>query len=362
MKKRNKNFLKKKSCAKRKWALALLIAAICSLADPVTADAQADIHFSQFYETSILRNPALTGVFADDYKFGAYYRNQWNSISNPFQTALISAESRVAVSHINDDFFSFGLLAYADEAGSIDQKITGVYPAVNYNKSIDPEHNSYLSVGFTGGYLQYSFDPSKATFNNQYQSGHFSASNPSYESLPYAKLTLYDVGAGVNFNTSAGRDNAVTFVLGFAGYHFTQPNFSYFKIPDLTENMRWNGNIGVSGSLSEDVSVMVQGNYAIQGAYSEIMIGGLLSWAAATDGIQQLFVMSGGVFYRYDDAIIPVVKLKHKNIALGISYDVNTSTLKEASKLDGGYEVTLFVTGNYSDKSGVSKKTVCPKF
>src|ERR1700744_4318828 len=146
-----KNLFKKWVYKTRGVFLTALYLLIC----PVFVRAQADVHFSQFYETSILRNPALTGVFADDYKFGAYYRNQWSSISNPFQTALISAESRVSVSRMNDDFFSFGLLAYADEAGSIDQKITAVYPAINYNKSINPDHNTYLSVGFTGGYLQY---------------------------------------------------------------------------------------------------------------------------------------------------------------------------------------------------------------
>src|ERR1035437_6129354 len=137
-------------------------AGIFIMLSPVHTFAQADIHFSQFYETSILRNPALTGVFEDDYKFGVYYRNQWSSITNPYNTTLFSAETHFAASNRSDDFFSFGLLGYADKAGSIDQKITAFYPAVNYNKAINPNHNTYLSVGFTGGYLQYSFDPSKA--------------------------------------------------------------------------------------------------------------------------------------------------------------------------------------------------------
>jgi len=46
---------------------------------------------------------------------------------------------------------------------------------------------------------------------------------------------------------------------------------------------------------------------------------------------------------------------------MAVSYDVNLSSLKEASNMQGGYEVTLFFTGNYSDK-GIAKKTVCPKF
>ena len=210
-----------------------LLQVLCFFVFPSFVRAQADVHFSQFYETSILRNPGLTGVFADDYKFGVYYRNQWSSVANPFQTVQVSAETHAPVSYKNDDFFSFGLLGYADEAGNIDQKITSIYLALGYNKSLNADHNTYLSVGFTAGYLQYSFDASKATFNNQYQNGQFDPNNPVLEALPNSKLTAIDAGAGVNFNTSSGENNKVTYVIGFSGYHFNQPKFSYYQIPNL---------------------------------------------------------------------------------------------------------------------------------
>ena len=328
---------------------------------PVCLHAQADIHFSQFYETSILRNPALTGVFNDDYKVGVYYRNQWSSITNPYNTVLISAESHMQVKETSEDFVSFGILGYADKAGSIDQKITAFYPAVNYNKSINPYHNSFLSVGFTGGYVQYSFDPSKATFNNQYLNGKFDPGNPSLENLPNASLTMWDVGAGINFNTSSGENNNITYIIGFSGYHFTQPHFSYYQKSGINENMRLNGNAALGYGINDNVSIQFQGNYATEGTYREIMIGGLINWTGASLGYKTIFILSGGMFYRYGDALIPVVKVTYKSLAIGVSYDVNLSSLKEASNLQGGTEVTLFVTGNYSDK-GITRKTVCPKF
>lgn len=325
------------------------------------ASAQADIHFSQFYETSILRNPALTGVFADDYKIGAYYRNQWSSISNPYSTFLVSAETHIQVKETSEDFLSFGLLSYYDKAGSIDQKITTVYPAINYNKSLNPDHHTFLSFGFTGGYMQYSFDPNKATFNNQFLYGHFSVNNPTGEVLPNAKLNVLDIGAGVNFNTSKGENNTTTFIIGFSGYHFTQPKFSYYQKAGITENMRLNGNAAISSIMTDRMSVMAQANYAMQGTYREIMVGGIVNWTQAAVAEKDIFILSAGVFYRHQDALIPVFKLNYKSLAVGISYDVNISTLKDASKAQGGYEFTLFYTGNYVDK-GLARKTVCPKF
>lgn len=355
------NTPKQNTTSMRTRVVQFCAAGLLALSLPKTAQAQADIHFSQFYETSVLRNPALTGVFSDDYKVGVYYRNQWSSITNPYNTVLVSAESHFQVRETSEDFISFGILGYADKAGSIDQKITAFYPAINYNKSINPNHNTFLSAGFTGGYVQYSFDPTKATFNNQYLNGKFDPANPALETMPNAKLTMYDVGAGLNLNTSSGEDNKTTYVVGFSGYHFTKPHFSYVQSSDVKENMRFNVNGALSHSLNDLTTVQFQANYASEGAYREIIFGGLLNWSASTKGNRDIFIFSGGLFYRYGDALVPVIKLTYKAMAIGVSYDVNVSTLKEASNLQGGTEITLFISGNYTDK-GILKKTVCPKF
>src|SRR5690606_15066658 len=126
--------------------IVMMLACYCSQAQ--------DIHFSQYYETSILRNPALTGIFTGDYKVGVIYRSQWSSISKPYQTALVNAETRIPVRGMANDFVSIGLLAYYDKAGSVSLQTLGLYPALNYNKSLSSENNTYLSVGFTGGFIQ----------------------------------------------------------------------------------------------------------------------------------------------------------------------------------------------------------------
>ncbi len=44
--------------------LKYLLIVVLFVAMPGIVPAQSDIHFSQFYETSMLRNPALTGVYS----------------------------------------------------------------------------------------------------------------------------------------------------------------------------------------------------------------------------------------------------------------------------------------------------------
>jgi hypothetical protein len=50
-----------------------------------------DLHFSQFYEAPLLRNPALAGLYEGDVRIQGIYKNQWNSISFPYQTGSINA-------------------------------------------------------------------------------------------------------------------------------------------------------------------------------------------------------------------------------------------------------------------------------
>lgn len=329
---------------------------------PALAFAQADIHFSQFYETKILRNPALTGVFSDNYKISAYYRSQWSSITNPYQTLQISGEYRFSLGKYSDDFVSAGALGYNDQAGDLNQKISGFYAAINYNKSINPDNNSYLSFGFTGGYLQYSFDPTKATFNNQFLNGVFDPSNPSLENMPTPRMNLNDVGAGINYNFSSGKSREATYVLGVSGYHFTQPVFSYYKSFSYKQNIRWNFNAGMVRELTENILIQAHANFAQQGTYTEIIGGGLVGWRTFEAFSEPSFEIYAGLFYRLSDAFVPVIRLRYQHFGFGISYDVNTSTLSKASNMQGGLEITAFVTGNYPPSRGSYRKTVCPRF
>ena len=75
-----------------------------------------------------------------------------------------------------------------------------------------------------------------------------------------------------------------------------------------------------------------------------------------------MFTIYAGAFYRYNDAIIPVFKLRYKDLSFGFSYDVNVSTLKAASAMRGGYEITLVKTGFFPSNSAAAGKVMCPRF
>ena len=55
----------------------------------------------------------------------------------------------------------------------------------------------------------------------------------------------------------------------------------------------------------------------------------------------------GGAWFRATgtDAVIPYIAGEYKDFRLGLSYDVNVSSLSEVSKGKGGFEVSLIYIG-----------------
>lgn len=338
-----------------------LYAAVILLAMATASKAQ-DIHFSQFYETSVLRNPALTGIYNGDYRFGLMYRNQWSSISAPFQTATASAEMKKQLGE-SQDFIGFGVLGFFDRTGSINLTTLSGNFAVSYNKNLNEEHGTFVSIGMMGGYLQRNYDPNKMTFGNQYIPGSgYDPGNPTGENLPSPKVSQMDFGAGINLTSNTGADNKTNYSVGLAGYHLTRPENNFFgSNAGVRQDFRWNVNASSNWLINETWSAQAQGNFMLQGKYNETIIGGLVGRKNAESSSEDVLVFYAGLLYRVSDAVIPIVKIDYNDLTFGMSYDMNVSKLRAASNIKGGFELSLIKTGLMSDPQRGFSSTVCPK-
>ncbi len=320
-----------------------------------------DIHFSQFYENAILRNPALTGIFSGDYKAGVNYRTQWGNISNPFQTVIASAETRLLVNKELKDYVSFGACVSYDHAGAIDFNSTQVMAAVNYNKRLYDGHGSYLSAGFAGGYIQRSVDQSKMTLDNQWIGG-FDPNAGTGETQAFQKITHYDVSAGVSFNSSAGPNNEVNYYIGGAAFHVTKPKESFNPNENFIRlGAKYTGNAGITVRLNRNFGLMATANYSNQAPYQETIFGGLVSFRELiTEG--KAFAIHAGCFVRWKDALIPTMKVDYNMYSFTASYDVTTSSLKPSLNSKGGWEMSVYIRGRYPKKENFLERIECPRF
>jgi type IX secretion system PorP/SprF family membrane protein len=312
-----------------------------------------DVHFSQYWESNVLRNPALTGIHSEEFKTVGSYRSQWTSMGKPYQTIALSAEGRLPLRHSEADFLTLSLLFLSDKSGAAALKTTGIYPCINYNKHLSDPHNSYLSAAFTAGYVQRSFDPGALTFDNMYQGGQLDPGLGAGETLPLNKMSYWDLGAGISYNSSIGNEERIHYIIGVAGYHFTQPKASFFERDAVTLAMRVNASFDLNFEINDVWSAQFHSNLAVQGPYKEAMIGGLLRWASLSDEGKG-FMLSAGMQTRFGDALIPMLKVDFRSQSLCLSYDINNSALKAATKMRGGLEITAAFKGFFHGEENTS--------
>lgn len=319
-----------------------------------------DIHFSQFFETPILRNPALAGVFNGDLRIQAVWRNQWNSVTVPYQTGSINGEYKLAVGK-GDDFMTLGGQVLYDQAGSVALSATHVSPVFNFHKSLSSQRNMYLSAGFAAGIVQRKVDRSRMTTNSQYNGSDYDPALSANETFVNNNYLYFDGSAGISFNMQLGNHADNNFFAGVAYHHFNQSaKVSFYSRSEVALDPKLVFSAGVKTSVNGYSFVTFQGDFSKQGPSSEI-IGGMLYSLKLDDPADPRYILSGGGFLRWKDAFVPVFKMDIRPFTFAISYDINISQLKAASQSRGGFELSVSYQKFFENNSSIDAVR-CPKF
>jgi len=317
-----------------------------------------DIHFSQFYEAPLLRNPALAGIFTGDYRVETLFRDQWNSFNNAYRTGSLSGEYKWAIGKAND-YLTTGLEILYDKAGTAALTTTEVMPALNYHKSLSNEKPMYLSVGFMGGVVQKTLDLSKVTTNNQYNGTAYDPALPTGETILNPDIHYIDGALGISFNTAFGADNKNTLYFGGAYFHLNRPRNSFYTDPTVELDPKVVFSAGVHAIINDYVGFTIQADHSNQGPAQETIGGVMVSYKLGDDLEKSGYVFNLGSYIRWGDAIIPVIKLESDAFTIGLSYDVNISSLATASEGQGGFELSLSYIGFLEHEN---PRYLCPKF
>lgn len=320
-----------------------------------------DIHFSQFFETPLLRNPALAGIFSGDVRIQSVYRDQWNSVTQAYKTGSLNVEYKKPVGR-GDDFLTIGGQVLYDRAGTIALQSTHILPALNYHKSLSGDKNRYLSLGFMGGFVQRSIDRTKVTTNSQYDGTGFNPGLSDGESFPRNSYSYLDASVGMSYNSQIGENPDNNIYVGAAYHHFNKATkISFYGNPNYEMVPKWVGSFGLRMSVNEYSFFTLYGDYSKQGTYTETMGGALYSWRL--DDIEDpKYILHGGVLLRWKDAVIPVTKLDFKPFSVAFSYDANISQLKAASRGRGGYEVSISYQKSFDRNNSSADAVRCPRF
>ena len=344
----------------KKFITTYLITALLLVVNTHHTKAQ-DIHFSQIFETPLLRNPALAGLFSGDIRIQTVYRSQWNSVTNAYSTTSANMEYKLPVGG-SEDYVTIGGQVLYDKAGTVDLTSTHILPAINYHKSLSAERSMYLSMAVMGGYVQRRIDRNKMTTNSQFNGSAYDPNMATGETFNKSSYSYFDGTAGLSFNTQLGENIDNNMFLGLAYHHFNKSKKVSFYSDYKVELMpKWVASGGVRMSTNDYSYITVEADYTKQGVNKEI-IGGVMYSQKLDDPDNPKYVIHAGGYMRLNDAIIPVIKVESKPIAVAVSYDVNISGLKRVSSGRGGFEISLVFQKFLDRYNSSSDATRCPKF
>ena len=319
-----------------------------------------DLSFSQFYENPLLRNPALAGVFDGDVRVTGTFRNQWQSITVPYRTEALSTEVRFPIGD-HDDWITGGLQITHDAAGDIQLQRTQLLPVINYHKSFGGDN--YLSAAVMGGPVESQFDPTLLKLGDQFdsQTGGYNPNMTSAQQFSKTGYTYWDLSAGLSWSSSFDvGDNVGRYYIGAGLFHVNRPKTGYFTNinTETTINQKNTFSGGLTIPVSDVNKVIFYLDYLRQGGNKQFL-GGVMyemdvfhDYSPANENRYGDIAVYGGAFYRWNDAIIPMIKFDVYSLSFGVSYDVTLSKLKTASQTQGGLEFTLSYKARLNNRRG----------
>jgi len=334
----------------------ILILTVCGLQSAVSLYAQ-DLHFSQFFNSPLLTNPANTGFIPDaDFRIGGSYRSQWNSImASPYKTTSIFADAQVFRNQIENGWLGIGGVLLADQAGSGSLKSTKIYGSLAYHQMLG--NSSLVSAGFNVGWANKRIDPSSLKFPAQFNGKFVDQNLDPGVIFTNNNISYLDIQAGMNYAYFPQENVYIN--AGYSIHHVNRPKETFFD-DNLTDNRIEMRHIGfVNAILKVNDRLIVSPNiYFTTQAKSTELVGGMIGNYNLSDfGEKQLIA---GLYYRYRDAAIPVLGLEVSNTRFTFSYDATMSNLNQYNGYKGGFEISIIKKGFYPENK--DRQSMCPSF
>jgi type IX secretion system PorP/SprF family membrane protein len=320
-----------------------------------------DLHFSQFMNSPLLTNPANTGFIPDgDYRLGVNYRNQWSSImSIPYKTMSVFGDVQTMSNEDNTGWLGVGGVILRDVAGSGNLTSTKIYGSIAYHQMINA--GSLVSLGFNVGWVNKRIDVTNLKFPDQFDGHFFDSKLPTSVVLSKTNINYIDLQVGANY--AYFPDDRTYFNAGFSTMHINRARESFFDTDaagvDNKISLRHNAFINGSYKLNDQWIINPNVYFSYQAKSWELVGGVNAHYNLSGDGEK---ILIGGLYYRHQDAVIPMIGLGVKDYTFTFTYDATMSTLKNYNNTRGAFEFSLVKQGMFDRYNGNRKQSMCPSF
>jgi len=314
-----------------------------------------DIHFSQFYQSPLNLNPALTGVMRSNQRFIANYRNQWASAlgANAYNTYSASYDTKIPVGTY--DYFGIGGSFWGDVAGASRFGQNSARLSTSFSYYVNGGFNSahYLTAGFDVGLVQRRVRTGDLRWPAQHDgNGGFLNDLSLGETIDNNNITYPDVGLGLMWFSVFDEFNS--FYVGIAAAHLNEANVSFLN-RDASIYRRYTLHGGGEYQINNRFGLVPGFVVMVQGPHREYNAGTSFKFGVGEESNEFFQVGIWGRLGTQDegglhsDAVIFSTKFDSGNYGIGFSYDFTTSEFKQAGTANGSFELSFTYLINRTD-------------
>lgn len=330
--------------------IALIFSLFCG-----TLTVAQDMHFTQFYSSPLVLNPALAGADVCS-RASLTYRNQWPGIKKTYRSYLLSLDHFFHTKNIGA-----GFMIANDVAGTGNLRTTIVNGSIAYEAKLTKK--LYMRLGAQPAIVVKSLNYDDLLFGDQIARG---GSSVATVESPADTKTFFDVGAGGLLYTK-------THWVGISAFHLNKPNQSMRGEPTgilpVKFSIHAGGKFEVNPKKEEREEfqrkfISPALNYRHQNKFDQLDIGFYYTQSVFNLGLWYRGIplfKSYAPGYRNNDAIAIITGVKTPRFNFGYSYDITISRLTMLSR--GAHEITIsYQLCKVKKKKPYRLLTPCPKF
>jgi len=310
-----------------------------------------DIHFSQFGNSPLNINPALTGMFAGDYRFTGNYRSQWNTVPVSYLTFSGSIDTKIDKYCSNHDQWGLGLLFNYDVAGDSELHKAQLGLSGSYTHRVNT--NNFISAGLLLSGYERGFNTENLRWDRQFEGRWYNPDRWSGETFPNTSVMYADFSIGFNWHyqkptryVNWNPNNRTKLDIGGALFHINEPNKSFWEDEDVNLERRLAlYGLGIF-RLIDELDLTLQAMHQRQGPHQETVVGFGGKIHLDQGRARQLSLLLGLNFRLPDsntrfDALVPTIEVQYNAWRVGLSYDINMSMFDIATDRFGGPELAV---------------------
>lgn len=317
-----------------------------------------DIHYSQFYQSDLNVNPALTGIFSADKRISASYRHQWYTVPVPYLTFSGAYDQKFYKGGNSKSFFSGGALFNYDQAA--DSRLTMAQLSLSGSWTYLLNQNNLLTGGLQLGGAQRSFSTDELQWDNQFNGVMFNEMLSSGENFPGTNFFLFNASIGANYRWQKSARTNID--VGAAYLHLLSSDATFYR-ESLNLAPRYTFHLQTSFQIASFLDLRLNGLAQFQAGASEYVPAAILRLYLNQKRGKE-FALDLGAIARFTpdqtDAYAPKIGLAFSRLEVSLSYDINVSDFQVATNRYGGPEIHVLF--HITEVKPLNSFKTCPIF